>query len=202
MLDAAVTLIVTRGIGGMTLKEVGELAGYSRAMAGWRFGTKANLCAFVVRAVGEEWLDALRTAVRAQRGLAAIHAATDAHYRFVRDGATRIQAFYTLWFESTGPDPELKQVIANIHERRHRDVEAWIRDGIAAGEVPDDVDVRAVAAQFCATIIGIVYQWLVNPAAGDAIAALHAGLKEQMTRALARSAQGGRTAPQTTGARS
>jgi AcrR family transcriptional regulator len=195
MLDAAVTLIVTRGIGGMTLKEVGQLAGYSRAMAGWRFGTKANLCAFVVRAVGEEWLAALRTAVRAQRGLAAIHAATDAHYRFVRDGATRIKAFYTLWFESTGPDSELKQVIANIHERRHRDVEAWIREAIAAGDLPNDLDVRAIAAQFCATIIGIVYQWLVNPAAGGAIEALHAGLKEQMTRALSPSAQGVHTAP-------
>ena len=186
MVDAAVALIVKRGIPGMTLKEVGELAGYSRAMAGWRYGTKANLCAFVVRAVGEEWLRALNEAVQHENGLDAILAATDAHYRFVRDGADRTRTFYTLWFDSTGPDPELKQVIANVHERRQRDVETWIAQGIAAGNVRPDAEIKTIAAQFCATIIGIVYQWLVNPQAQREIKALHEGLKQQMSRALAR----------------
>ncbi len=186
MVDAAVVLIVKHGIPGMTLKEVGELAGYSRAMAGWRYGTKANLCAFVVRAVGEEWLLTLNEAVREKNGLDAIHAATDAHYHFVRDGADRIRAFYSLWFDSTGPNEELKRVIANVHERRQRDVEAWIAQGIAAGTVRHEAEVQVIAAQFCATIIGIVYQWLVNPQAQGQIKALHEGLKQQMSRALAR----------------
>jgi AcrR family transcriptional regulator len=184
MLDAAVNLIITRGIAGMTLKEVGELAGYSRAMAGWRYGSKAALCSMVVRAVGEDWLQAMAAAVHDKVGLAAIHAATDAHYRFVRDGADRIRAFYILWFDSIGPDPDLKQVIANIHERRRRDVEAWITQGITAGTINGQVDVRSIAAHFCAAIIGIVYQWLVTPDADTQIKALHEGLKQQMTRAL------------------
>ena len=185
MLDAAVTLIVGRGTAGTTLQDVGELAGYSRGLASARFGHKAALFSFIVRAVGEEWLDALGEAVREQRGLAAICAATDAHYRFVRDGAERIRAFYSLWFDSIGPDAELKQVIANVHERRQRDVEAWIRQGIEEGSVRADVDVTAVARQFCAAIIGIVYQWLVAPDAYQLIEELHLGLKQQMTRALA-----------------
>jgi len=73
-----------------------------------------------------------------------------------------------------------------VHERRQRDVEAWIADGVAAGTVRADAEVKAIAAQFCATIIGIVYQWLVNPQAQHEIEALHRGLKQQMTRALAR----------------
>lgn len=186
MLDAAVALIVKRGTSGVTLKEIGELAGYSRAMAGWRFGTKASLFVFVVRAVGEEWLRALGEAVKDKQGLAAIHAATDAHYRFILAGADRIQAFYLLWFDSTGPDPELRSVIANIHERRQRDVEAWIRAGISAGLVREEVGVSSVAAHFCATIIGIVYHWLINPGAAGPLKDLHEGLKQQMTRALAR----------------
>jgi AcrR family transcriptional regulator len=185
LLDAAVSLIIARGIAGMTLKEVGELAGYSRAMAGWRYGSKAALCSMVVRAVGEDWLQTMATAVDAKVGLAAIHAATDAHYHFVRDGADRIRAFYILWFDSIGPDPELKQVIANIHERRQRDIERWIAQGISAGAISPEVDVRSIAAQFCAAIIGIVYQWLVTPQADGEIKQLHEGLKQQMTRALA-----------------
>lgn len=184
LLDAAVNLIIARGIAGMTLKDVGELAGYSRAMAGWRYGSKATLCSMVVRAVGEDWLQTMAAAVHDKSGLAAIHAATDAHYRFVRDGADRIRAFYILWFDSIGPDPDLKAVIVNIHERRQRDVEAWITQGIKVGAISPNVDVRAIAAQFCAAIIGIVYQWLVTPQADAQIKALHEGLKQQMTRAL------------------
>ncbi len=184
MLDAAVQLIVARGAMGTTLKEVGELAGYSRGLASARFGNKAALFAFIVRAVSEEWLDSLRATVRAQVGLEAICAATDAHYYFVRDGAHRIRAFYSLWFDSIGPDAALKQTIAHVHERRQRDIEAWIRRGIAEGSVAAEVPVTAVAQQFCAAIIGIVYQWLVRPDALDHIRDLHEGLKQQMTRAL------------------
>jgi AcrR family transcriptional regulator len=184
MLEAAVSLIVTRGAAGTTLKEVGELAGYSRGLASVRFGNKAALFAFIVRSVGEEWLATLREAVRDQVGLPAILSATDAHYCFVRDGAERIRAFYSLWFDSIGPDADFKLTIANVHERRQRDIEAWIRSGIAQGTVPSEIPVNAVAQQFCAAIIGIVYQWLVRPEATDHLQDLHIGLKQQMTLAL------------------
>jgi AcrR family transcriptional regulator len=184
MLDAAVQLIVTRGAAGTTLKEVGELAGYSRGLASARFGHKAALFAFIVRSVGEEWLAALNEAVRERVGLTAILAATDAHYCFVRDGADRIRAFYSLWFDSIGPDADLKQTIANVHERRQRDIEDWLRRGIAEGSVPGEIPVTAIAQQFCAAIIGIVYQWLVRPEATAHLHDLHEGLKQQMTRAI------------------
>lgn len=187
MLDAAVRLIVERGADGATLKDVGKLAGYSRGLASYRFGSKASLFSFIVRAVGEDWLRQLGEAVANKVGLDAIYAATDAHYRFVLEAADRIRAFYILWFNSIGPDPELKQVIANIHERRQRDVEAWIQSGIEAGTVRDDADVRGTAEQFCAAIIGIVYQWLVTPDAHEHIHQLHHGLKQQMTSALGKS---------------
>ena len=184
MLDAAVRLICEYGTAGTTLKDVGELAGYSRGLASYRFGNKSGLCAFIVRSVGEDWLKELGAAVKDKVGLDAIHAATDAHYRFVSEAADRIRAFYVLWFDSIGPQAELKQVIAHIHERRQHDLEAWIEDGIRAHTIRADVDVRTIAEQFCATIIGIVYQWLVAPEAAVQIRALHEGLKEQMARAL------------------
>jgi AcrR family transcriptional regulator len=184
MLDAAVQLIVERGAEGTTLKEVGEYAGYSRGLAGYRFGNKANLFSFIVRSVGEDWLQELGQAVENKVGLDAILAATDAHYHFVVEAADQIRAFYILWFNSIGPDPEFQQVIAHVHERRQTDVEVWIRRGVAAGKVREDIDVRAIADQFCATIIGIVYQWLVTPDAHDSIERLHEGLKQQMINAL------------------
>lgn len=184
MLDAAVQLIVECGTEDTTLKQVGERAGYSRGLAGYRFGNKANLFSFIVRSVGEEWLGELGQAVDNKVGLDAILAATDAHYRFVLESADRTRAFYILWFNSVGPDLEFKQVIAHVHERRQKDVEVWIRRGISAGKVREDIDVRGIADQFCAAIIGIVYQWLVAPDAHDSIEKLHEGLKRQMIGTL------------------
>jgi AcrR family transcriptional regulator len=185
MVDAAVHLIVSRGTAGTHLKDVGEIAGYSRGLASYRFGNKAGLFTQIIHAVGDEWLREMGRAVQNQDGLPALLSATDAHYRFVLEAADRIRAFYILWFDSIGPDPALKNVIANVHERRQRDVEEWITRGIRAGNVRADVNVRSIAEQFCASIIGIVYQWLVTPQALERIHALHEGLKQQMVGALA-----------------
>lgn len=184
MLDAAIHLIVERGTAGTHLKDVGEAAGYSRGLASYRFGNKAGLFTHIIHSVGDDWLHELGRAVRDRSGLDAILAATDAHYRFVREAADRIRAFYILWFDSIGPDQALKHVIANVHERRRRDVEKWIATGIAVGNIRADADVRSVAEQFCASIIGIVYQWLVTPDDEAHIRDLHEGLKQQMIGAL------------------
>jgi AcrR family transcriptional regulator len=184
MSDAAVALICERGAGAATLKDVGLRAGYSRGLASYRFGSKAGLWAFLIRTIGEEWLGELQQAVAGTTGVDTIHAAVDAHCRFLLDSPERIRAFYILWFESVGPDPALREVIAGAHQRRQRDVEEWIRAGVEAGTVRPDVDVQSVAEQFCAAIIGIVYTWLVSPVAPVEVRHLHAGLKQQMTAVL------------------
>ena len=184
MTDAAIRLIVLRGAAGTHLKDVGERAGYSRGLASYRFGNKAGLFTHIIDAVGEDWRRELGGAVRGRHGLDAILAATDAHYRFVQEAADRIRAFYVLWFDSIGPDAALKDVVAAVHERRRRDVERWITAGMASGNVRHDADARMIAEQFCAAIIGIVYQWLVTPDATDHICDLHEGLKQQMIAAL------------------
>jgi len=184
MLDAAVALICERGAAGTTLKDVGERAGYSRGLASYRFRSKGGLSAFIIRSIGESWLRELRRVVKDKVGIDAIAAATDAHFRFIAEGSDHIRAFYMLWFDSIGPDAEVKQVVANIHERRRRDVAAWIQTGIDAGQISAEVDIAGTAEQFCAAIIGIVYQWLVTPDAEGHIQFLHESLKRQTALVL------------------
>jgi AcrR family transcriptional regulator len=184
MADAAVKLICERGAVATTLKDVGLEAGYSRGLASYRFGSKAGLWAFLIRTIGEEWLAELQAAVAGTTGIDTIHAAVDAHGRFLLESSDRVRAFYVLWFDSVGPDEELRAVIAGAHRRRRRDVEAWIRGGIETGQIPESVDVSGIAAQFAASVIGIVYTWLLSPLAADEVRALHGGLKRQMTAAL------------------
>ncbi len=184
MLDAAVALIGQRGTAGTTLKEVGEQAGYSRGLAGYRFGSKEGLFGFVVKAVGEAWLQELTAVTRGKVGIAAIEAALDAHARFIAEAPEHVRALYVLWFESIGPQSGVKQVIERVHERRRRDVLAWIRGGIDAGEIDPGVDAEGLADHFCGAIVGIVYQWLVQPDARARIAAMHETLKLTMRERL------------------
>lgn len=188
MAAAAVALICEHGAAATTLKDVGVRAGYSRGLAGYRFGSKVGLWAFLVHTIGEEWLAELRRAAAGTTGLQTLHAALDAHCAILTESPDRFRAFYTLWFDSVGPDPALRMQIARIHERRRHDVERWISDGIASGTVRPDADVCGVAEQFVSQIVGIVYAWLVaNPDTPDhgRVAEQHARLKRQMTDALA-----------------
>lgn len=186
MLDASIRLIVERGPEKTTLKEVGERAGYSRGLAGYRFGSKAGLFGFVVKSIGEEWLRELTHVTRDKIGLDALSAAADAHYRFCVEAPDHLRAFYLLWFESIGPGSEYRDVIAGIHWRRQRDATAWIKAGIDAGTLRPDADPGAAAAQYCTSIIGIVYQWLMGPEDLGQIEQLYAGLKRGMALLLAR----------------
>jgi AcrR family transcriptional regulator len=188
MARAAVALICERGTAATTLKDVGVRAGYSRGLAGYRFGSKAGLWSFLVHTIGEEWLAELGRATAGTSGLATLHAALDAHRGMLLDSPQRVRAFYMLWFDSVGPDPTLRAQIARVHERRRDDVEQWINGGVHDGSVRADADVRAVAEQFVSQIVGIVYQWLVaDPETPDRVrvSEQHADLARQMTRALA-----------------
>lgn len=180
MLDAAVDLIVEHGPAATSLKEIGLLAGYSRGLAGQRFGSKDKLFAFVLRQVGENWLGHLKESTENLTGLEAIHTALDEHYKFCVEAPTQVRAFYTLWFESVNAGSELAEIIGNIHNRRHADVRDWV---LGDRVTDDNIKSRAddIAGQFCASVTGIVYFWLANPAELGQSRSLHENLKHTMT---------------------
>jgi AcrR family transcriptional regulator len=180
MLDAAIDLIVERGTEQATLKDVGERAGFSRGLAGYRFGNKAGLFDFVLRSVGDEWLGELTGVTSGKYGYEAMAAALDAHIAFCVEAPKHVEAFYRLWFESLSPDSPLQPVISGIHERRRADVISWIEQAVAAGAVPSTVSAELLADQYCASVIGIVYHWISDPDNLDDMRARHNGLKQVM----------------------
>lgn len=178
MLAAAVSLICERGTDKTTLQAVGERAGYSRGLVSYRFRTKAGLFEFVVRSIGERWLETLKRVTAGKAGLAALSAATEAHRRFCLDDAEQVRAFYILWFDSIGPGSVVREVIAGIHERRQHDVTQWLMRGIETGALPQGLDAGRIARFFCVSVVGIVYQWLLAP---EDDAALDAACADLMT---------------------
>jgi len=183
MFDAAVMLINKHGPAATKLSDVGVSAGYSRGLASHRFGSKDNLFNFVVLRVGDIWLEQLKQATQNQSGYTAIEKAVDQHYQFCVDAPANLRAFYTLWFESVNAKSELSNTIRKIHQRRFQDVVNWVLNDSNTGD-DEKRDADIIAAQFSASIIGIVYYWLANPEKIKETKRLHDGLKHTMMRLL------------------
>ena len=161
--EAAFRLLVKSGVQGTTLQAVGKRAGYSRALATHRFGSKAGLFDQMLKQASADWLERMQKAVGRRTGPDALCAATRAAEKFVRERPNEVRAMYLLWFQSIDPGSPYRSNLANVHRAQRRDVEAWIHAGQQTGEVSRTVNPRRLAEQYCATIAGIAYQWLVNP---------------------------------------
>ncbi len=160
MLAAAVELILTKGTEKTTLKEVGEKAGYSRGLAGYRFGSKSSLFAFVLNKLHHYWLYYLKEATEGKKGLQAIHSCTDIHFKVLDKNYDNVKAFYILWFEALGDDADLKKIVTHINKQRHDSVVSWIVNDASLSE--HHINASTLAAQYNCIINGIVYQHLLN----------------------------------------
>lgn len=182
MLDAAVALILEKGTEKTTLKEVGEKAGYSRGLAGYRFGSKLGLFSFVIKTLGDYWLQDMIAATTGKTGLDAILAATERHYRAFEKNPDNVRAFYTLWFDVIGADDELKKVVQGINLRRQQDLQDWIESDPRLEQYHHRAE--AIAAQINVSINGITYQWLLNPADLSVVKSLHQDLNAMLRQIL------------------
>lgn len=183
MIEAAIQLIVERGTASATLKDIGEMAGYSRGLASYRFGSKAGLFRAVCRHVSDVWVGRLDDALGGRGGLDALVRTIDVHRRFVEQSPQALRAMLILWFESIGPNALYRPNVAQVHIAQRQEAARWVREGIADGSIRADVDPKRFAEQYCASIYGVVYQWLVDP---DSVALRrsYAQLKSNVKRLL------------------
>ncbi len=167
MFDAAIRLIIDRGTQKTTLKEIGELAGYSRGLANYRFGSKDGLLLELFHRFDGRWKEHLNSYIDGSEGIAGIKAAADALRDFLKLESDYMRAMYILWYESLGHESEIRSRLADHHRVYREDATEWIRRGIESGEIDKNVNAEQFAVQYCAFIFGTVYQWLVDADALD-----------------------------------
>mgnify|MGYP000023524383 CR=1 FL=1 len=165
MFAAAISLINERGTQKTTLKDIGVLAGYSRGLANYRFGSKDNLLAELFTYFDGLWAAHLETYVGGLSGFDALKAAGTALRDFLTLEADYMRAMYILWYESLGHESETRARLADHHDVYRKDVQRWVTEGIAGGDIRQSVNAEQFAVQYCAFVFGVVYQWLVNPEA-------------------------------------
>lgn len=185
MFDAAIKLISERGTNRTTLKDVGELAGYSRGLANYRFGSKDKLFRKIISHFNHIWQDEVDKNIGTRKGLQAFLVGIDAVQNFLLEQPHYMKAMYILWYESIGDQTEVKKKLAEQHEAYRTDAQKWIEEGIAAGDILPTVDAKHFAIQYCSFVFGTIYQWLVNADALD-IKEIFAKYRENALKLLTR----------------
>ena len=167
MFKAAVELINERGTQKTTLKDIGEMAGYSRGLANYRFGSKDGFMQELFHQFDGRWKNHLESYIKGKSGIAAVLAAANALRDFLQNESAYMRAMYILWYESLGHESEIRTSLAEHHRVYRKDATRWISQGIDSGEIDPMINAEQFAVQYCAFIFGIVYQWLVNASAVD-----------------------------------
>jgi AcrR family transcriptional regulator len=180
--QAAVNLLVERGIPGTTLAAIGERAGYSRGLVTHRFGSKAGLLAYVHDTVAASWIGRVQVAVGNKVGVEALLRAADALHGFIVEAPNEIRAMYLLRYASIDPGSEYRANVAKVHKAQQRDVQRWIEAGQATGGIASGVRAALAAELFCAALDGLLYRWLVNP--DIPIDELHRKVRREVQRAF------------------
>jgi AcrR family transcriptional regulator len=183
MIDTAIELIVKHGISKLRLTEVGLRAGYSRGLAAMRFGTMHGLLRRVAEHLGKRWSEALNEELRGKQGLAAVYAAIDTQERWLTQSQRDILGQYLIFFHSMDPGTTERLHAFKVIVAQRRDLGQWICDAIAAGEAHAEVDCEAEATAILSSMIGIVFQVLIDP--GSSAERLCGKLKVDICRRLA-----------------
>lgn len=159
LLHAAIELIAEQGFERTTALQIGERAGMSKDMVRVRYGSKEALLEallesnFTARVLPDPGAaPGLDTIVSWAEGLSA-QLGTDEHV---------IRAFFTLFFEATGPVPALRPWADRWLARSEKIAADALRHEQRAGSVPADVDPDTEAAHFVAAGVGLAMRWLVT----------------------------------------
>ncbi|HJW42605.1 MAG TPA: TetR/AcrR family transcriptional regulator [Rhizomicrobium sp.] len=167
MFEAACELISTQGVTNTTLREIGELAGYSRGLASNRFGSKEALLRDLLNFVSQQWSNEIHSFVADKTGLDAFNAAMRAAEDFIATQPAHLKALYILWYDALGGSKVVRVPLASLLDAQRRPVEKWIAEAIVDGSVRPDAVPAQVAIQYSSFVFGTVYQWLINPSRID-----------------------------------
>jgi AcrR family transcriptional regulator len=163
MVNATIELLNTVGLAGTTLIAIGESAGYSRGLASHHFGSKSGLFRKVLRHITAVWTKELENYLEGKYGLGAILAALDAHRNHMLHFPDHARAMNILWSASFDPASEFKPNVIEFHRLQRAAAAAWVIEGQEKGEIRAEVNPVGFAEQFYASLLGLNFQWLVNP---------------------------------------
>ncbi|CAN7540624.1 TetR/AcrR family transcriptional regulator [Phenylobacterium sp. LjRoot219] len=164
LLQAAIDVIASAGVGAVTFETLGRASGFSRGLATQRFGSKQKLIEAVLAHLHERQETLLREHRLDERpGLEAILTYVDV---CLRDLAQRneARAYFMLLSSSVAEASELRSGFRQAHAEVEARLVTWALKGKAEGAIRAEVDEHAAALMIGCLMFGQSMQLLVDPA--------------------------------------
>ena len=184
LLEAAATLVATRGTARASLTDIAATAGCSRGLPTYLFGSKEGL----LLALADYLVERFRTrlfepALEQRQGLPALLIWLRVYVHGLRGPELQVRAACVLLGEALGSEPAFLPAINRLHRNVRAMVEHYLREGIERGEVRCDIDPRAHAALLIGTLRGVSLLAVTDPDSLD-LDALAAELVSATERSL------------------
>jgi len=163
LLDAATELIAEQGYSATTIAQIAQKAGYSHGLVSQRFGSKSDLIQMLAREFQSYFaIDKLEPALKKSHGLDALIVMVETYLDAVAGSGMLGRAYYELFGESIVLVPEIHQTFVKADRNFRGLLIKTIRSAIKVGEMPEEVEVNALASVVLSIIRGISMQWVLD----------------------------------------
>jgi len=168
LLDAATELIAEQGYSATTIAQIAQKAGYSHGLVSQRFGSKSDLIQMLAREFQSYFaIDKLEPALKKSHGLDALIVMVETYLDAVAGSGMLGRAYYELFGESIVLVPEIHQTFVKADRNFRELLIKTIRSAIKVGEMPEEVEVNALASVVLSIIRGISMQWVLDGGSMD-----------------------------------
>ncbi len=161
IIEAATLLIAEKGLGGLTLAEAGEMAGYSRGIASHHFGKKNDLLIAVINYIASHFNNRLKDKPGINHGLDMIYAVIDEYFS-VTSKDHRITLAFQLVIAEGMTNPALQPFISEMNDHAIKNLAHHIEQAITQKEIRTGIDPKNQATILIASIRGLMSQWLID----------------------------------------
>ena len=162
MLAAAMDLVARKGIGAISLTEVGQAAGYSRSLAAHYFASRDELLTALTGQVMRSFVSRMEARALDKSPLATLTRMMELYFADVASDSTGWRVFLELLHEAL-VNPAIAQGLAPLHVGALDRIEQLISAGIASGDLRPDIDPRAEAAVILAALRGLAGLLITYP---------------------------------------
>jgi len=167
ILDCAETVFVETGVERATLADIATAAGVTRGAIYGHFANKTEVYEAVVARVKQP-MDALFVAAnhpRAADPIATLHQAMSACLREMADDPRTARVFSILLAHNQdGPSGLWRQQAGKASTEARTLFAKALRNAVRRQQLPGDLDIPRAAALLKAALVGILRDWLLDPA--------------------------------------
>jgi AcrR family transcriptional regulator len=160
LLPAAVDLFAEQGYDRTTAAQIGERAGYSRAMVRRRYGSKEALLHVLFQTELRQRVTPVPDPELS--GLEQILVQVDRIIDFVENDETLARAFFVLTFETAAQTEALRPDFREWFAGYEQQMKASLRAGQRDGTIRKELDIDHEAEQFVSQCLGLAFRWTLD----------------------------------------